>query len=358
MFNAERLVLARKRRGLTGLELSRMSGVSSITISRLENGLHKPDDDSLEKLAGALHYPISFFFKEAPENITQDTASFRSLKKMTAAQRDAALAAGTLGLELYDWLDREFTLPAPDLLDLSRSVDAETAARMLRQHWRLGDRPISNVLKLVESKGVRTLSLAEATVNVDAFSFWRSEKPYIFLNTFKTAEHSIMDVAHELGHLVLHRHAGPKSTKTAEAEATRFAAAFLMPTDDVLASVPKRGISVSLILRAKFRWRVSAMALTVRLHQLGLLTDWQYRSLCIELGRKGYRSAEPSGVERERSTVWQKVLAQLWSERTTKTEIADKLALPQDEIEKLVFGLAGDVVSGRDLKGGASLKLV
>ena len=52
--------------------------------------------------------------------------------------------------------------------------------------------------------------MAENTVTVDAFSVWREYTPYIFLKLMKTAEHSRFDAAHELGHLVLHRHGGPK----------------------------------------------------------------------------------------------------------------------------------------------------
>jgi len=49
-------------------------------------------------------------------------------------------------------------------------------------------------------------SLAEQCREVDAFSLWRHGSPFVFLNTQKTPEHSRFDVAHELGHLVLHRH--------------------------------------------------------------------------------------------------------------------------------------------------------
>jgi Zn-dependent peptidase ImmA (M78 family) len=81
-------------------------------------------------------------------------------------------------------------------------------------------------------------SLAENTKNVDAFSCWRNGEPYVFLNTFKTTERSRFDAAHELGHLVLHKHGGPKQGRSAEHEAHLFAASFLMPEDDVLATIP------------------------------------------------------------------------------------------------------------------------
>jgi len=340
MFYGERLKIARQRRKLSGKRLAELAGVTSVTISKIENG-HQPDDLVTEKLSRALAYPKEFFFVGAPEVLETDTVSFRSLKKMSAAERDASLAAGTLGISLYDWVDGKFNLPEPDLIDLSKERNRpESAARILRQHWRLGDRPIGNVLKLLESKGVRLLSLSENTHNVDAYSFWRADRPYIFLNQRKTAERSIFDSAHELGHLVLHHHAGARSERGAEMQADKFASAFLMPEADIKNEI-SHVFAASQIIKAKLRWKVSAMALAYRLHSLSLISDWNYRSICIELGKLGYRSDEPIGVQRETSTVLAKVLSALWSKRLTKTDIARDLAVPLDEIESLIFDLAG-----------------
>jgi len=344
MFNRKRLTLARERRGFTGIHLSELSGITAVTISRLESGQTKePDDDTINRLAVALSYPVSFFHKDAPEELDTEIVSFRSLKKMNARERNAALWAGSLGLEIYDWIEREYQLPAPSIPDLRGNDDPENAARLVRQEWGLGDKPIGNVLRMLESKGVRVLSLEEQNKNVDAFSFWRNQKPFVFLNTFKTAEHSIFDCGHELGHLVLHKHGNLKPTKSAEIEANRFASAFLMPAHDVRAAIPRRLISTKLIIEVKARWKVSAMALTVRLNHLGLLGDWQYRSLCIELGKIGYRTSEKTGVGREKSVVWQKILTDLWLKRQTKEDIGRHLSIPHDEVERLVFRLAGDV---------------
>jgi hypothetical protein len=83
------------------------------------------------------------------------------------------------------------------------------------------------------------------------------------------------------------------------------------------------------------------MAMAHRLNSLKLLSDWQYKSICIELGKRGYRSGEPGGIPRETSVVWRKVLTQLWSEKTTKNDIAAELHLPLDELEGLIWNLAG-----------------
>ena len=340
MFNAYRLKVARQRRRFTGKHLAELSGISAVTISKIENG-HQPDEETVDALVRALEYPRDFFFLEEPDLIDADTVSFRSLKRMSAAERDAALAAGAIGVALYDWIDAKFNLPEPNLIDLSKERNRpENAARLLRQHWKIGDRPVGNMLKLLESKGVRVLSLSESTKNVDAYSFWRNERPYVFLNQEKTAERSIFDSAHELAHLVLHHHSGARIEKGAEYQADRFASAFLMPEADVKANAA-HVITPQQIIRSKGRWRVAAMALAYRLHKLGLLSDWSYRSACIELGKLGYRSGEPVGVEREVSTVLAKVFSALWSKKMTRADIARDLSVPQDEIEALVFGLTG-----------------
>jgi Zn-dependent peptidase ImmA (M78 family)/transcriptional regulator with XRE-family HTH domain len=343
VFNNKRLSLARKRRRLTGRGLAEIAGVSAITISRLENGDNEPDDDTVARLARALGYPAAFFTDEDPDELDTSAVSFRSLTKMSAKERDAAIAAGSLGLQLSDWVEGEFHLPKANVLDLSYETDPEVAARSVRQFWGLGEKPIGNILGMLEVNGIRVFSLSENTATVDAFSFWRDDRPFIFLNNFKTAEHSNFDALHELGHLALHRHGGTQPSRSAEREANMFASAFLMPANDVKARMP-RFITVDAIIAAKKRWRVSAMAMAYRLHALGLLTDWQYKSACIELGRRGFRSGEPGGIERETSRVWQKVLTQLWAERKTKSDIADRLHIPLDELEGLIWGLAGTTV--------------
>ncbi|WP_054784844.1 helix-turn-helix domain-containing protein [Pseudovibrio denitrificans] len=342
MFSAKRLKLARYRRKLSGKRLAEIADLTPITISKAENG-HQPDDATIVKIAKALNYPLDFFYLEDPELLETKAVSFRSLKKMSAAERNASLAAGSNGIALYDWIDQRFNLPTPDLIDLSKERERpETAARLLRQHWGLGDRPIGNLLKLYESKGIRILSLSENTPHVDAYSFWHSDKPYIFLNQQKTAERSNFDSAHELAHLVLHFHAARESApiEDAEKQADQFASAFLMPEADVKSTLGLTH-SAAQIIKAKNRWKVSAMALATRLHGLNMISDWIYRSLIIELGKRGYRRGEPIGVERESSIVLEKVLTALWKNGLTRKDIASDLNLPWEEVETLIFDLSG-----------------
>lgn len=335
MFNPQKLTLARKRRRLSSKDLAKLIDVSPVTISRLEKANNNPDPETLDALAKALRFPKAFFFGDDIDDLTKDAASFRSLTSMTAKERDSALSAARIGYQLSDWVEKKFNLPELDLIDLGHEKDPKKAAKHLRQYWGLGEKPISNMIKLLESKGILVFSLIENTKNVDAFSCWRNNKSYVFLNTFKSAEHSRFDAAHELGHLVLHKHGGPGG-REAEHEANSFAASFLMPKADVISTISFVR-SIDQLIKAKKRWRVSVFALAHRLHKLDILSDWQYRGFCIDYRK--YRTQEPNGIEKEESVLWKKVFSELWKEKITKTDIAKTLHLPEEEIENLVFGL-------------------
>jgi Zn-dependent peptidase ImmA (M78 family) len=356
MFNRDRLELARERRRYTAKILAEKSGVAPVTLSRIVNGLQTADERTIDRLVGALGFPRDFFFRDSIDTVDPEAASFRSFTSMTARERDAALAAGELAFELTDWVRARFNLPKADLLDFSHERDPGGAARMLRQHWGIGEKPIAHMVKLLETKGVRVFSLAENTRTVDAFSCWRNDEPYVFLNTFKTAERSRFDAAHELAHLVLHRHGGPQQGRQAEQEAQAFAAAFLMPNADVRATIPFVA-SLDAVVREKKRWGVSVSALAYRLHKMQILSDWQYRTFCIQINRK-YGESEPNGLPQERSSVWQMVLTDLWKEGVARNHIATQLALPADELDNLLFGLTGDTQAPVRVVGKPQLRQV
>lgn len=327
---------------MTGRSLAQAAGITADTLSRLEKGYRAPEEGTVEKLAVALGYPPDFFFNDDPIDIDSAGVSFRSFSKMSAAEKGAAKSAGQLGVELSSWVETRFNLPKPDVPDLSYQTDPEKAAVEIRQYWGIGERPIGNMIGLLENKGIRVLSLSEDTANVNAFSFWRDGKPYVFLNNFKTAESSIFDSAHELGHLLMHCKGDFNDGRLLEREADTFAGAFLLPANDVRAKVT-RPVTVQKIISAKGRWRVSAFALLYRLWRMNIVsTEHQYRSLCIELSKRGYRSGEPLGIEREISTVWKQVFSALWEERFTKNDLARELNLPIDELEGLVANMSGE----------------
>lgn len=336
-FNRSRLVLARKRRGLSKKGLADAAKIGQRTLVYYESGERVPADDIVQLFANTLKFPLTFFYGSDIEEIDADAASFRSLKRMTASQRDSAIAAGTLATQLANWIEDQFELPSPDIPSL-RNFDPETAAMILRDEWGIGQRPIKNVVHILEARGVRVFSLPIYDEEVDAFSVWHHGRPFVFLNPSKSGERGRMDAAHELGHLTLHEH-GIARSRQAESEADTFAASFLMPAADVIAHTP-RGVTLKTIHKIKKRWSVSAMAMVVRLKSLNLISEWQYRTFIIKLSQAGYRRSEPDGLPRDTSQVFAKVFDALRAEGRSRNAIARDLSITSAELDSYLVGLA------------------
>jgi Zn-dependent peptidase ImmA (M78 family)/transcriptional regulator with XRE-family HTH domain len=356
-FNPARLELALDRRRFTARMLAEQAGVTTVSLSRIKMGKQVPEAATVERVAATLEYPVEFFYQDDLDTLPEAAVSFRSLSSVTQRERKAAIAAGAIAYIVSDWLQARYRLPVPKLIDCGGAErDPAGAARSLRQAWGLGEKPISNLIKLLEAKGVRVFSLAENTKNVDAFSCWRNDEPFIFLNTFKTTERSRFDAAHELGHLILHKHGGSNQGREAEHEANAFASSFLMPRADILAEMP-RVHALKQIIAKKRRWGVSAAALTYRLHKLGIITEWQNRAFNIQL-RTDFGSGEPDSMPREVSSLWKMVLDDLWEQKLTRAHIASDLKIPHAELENLLFGLTEGPDQSRPGAGRPSLSLV
>lgn len=358
MFNSERLRIARERRGMTMKELADATGLTSKTISNYENAgqFEEVNSKSIDLISKALGYPIAFFKAGEIETIQEEAISFRSSSKLTAKKRNSAIAAASLAVEISTWIDSKFSIPKPDVPTLdfdSQPVTPEEAARTIRASWGIGELSISNIVHLLESKGIRVFSLTENCIEVDAYSFWRDDIPYILLNTMKSPERSRFDAAHELAHLVLHRHL-PKTGRQEELEADRFASAFLMPKSSVMSKIPRMP-SLNFLIEVKKYWKVSLAALVRRTFDIGLSSDWHYRQLCMDLSRKGYRKVEPKGItNREVSMILEKVFHSLREQKIPRSQILSELnQLPVDEIYSLTFNnnlFNLNVISVNDVK--------
>jgi len=337
-FNPSRLTFARNRRGLKKADLAKLAGLTPRSITAYETGEFPPDSERLQDLSQLLRFPEEFFFKEDPvEEVDADAVSFRAMSKMSVTLKNVALGAGSIAVMVNEWIENRFTLPKPDLPELGRDIAPEAAAEALRCHWGLGELPIKNLVHLLESKGVRVFSLSIDAKEVDAFSMWWNGTPYVFLNTLKSSEHSRFDAAHELGHLVMHRHGQPHGSE-AEKEANAFASAFLMPMKSIVAS-KLRFPTIDTLIRAKKHWGVSVAALNYRLRSVGLTTEWINRSLCIQIAQAGYRTREPQSVMRETSLLLEKVFTALRQDNLGRADIAQELHVTSYEIDELTYGL-------------------
>ena len=342
MFNPSRLTHARVRRGLSKKRLAEMSAVSLRSLHQYESGDVVPSAPVLDALSQTLRFPHDFFSRETLEVPEPNAVTFRALTSMTGAKRGATLVAGAIAVELFRWIEERFTLPAVDVPE-SMGLGPEACAEMVRESWGLGTGPVRNVLHALEFNGVRICSLPEEHAEVDAFSLWRDSTPYVFLNTLKSGERGRFDAAHELGHLVMHRGVLPDA-RDREVEAQRFAAAFLMPRSSL--SVARGLPTLDRLVELKGRWGVSVAALAHRLYEVGYVSEWTYRMLCIQISQAGYRKKEPRPMARESSQILEKVLRSLRSKGKSRRDVAAALGLTPDELSAFVFNLAMTTIDG------------
>jgi Zn-dependent peptidase ImmA (M78 family) len=322
--------------------------VSPRTIANYEDGTSTPGGEVVQRFSDILAVPATFFSGPPTDEVSVGAVSFRALSKMSAIRRDSALASGSIAIEVNRWLEERMHMPPSEVPTYERAAsDPDTAAQRLRFEWELGYARIPNVVHLLEAHGVRVFSLPEHLSEVDAFSFWWQGVPFVLLNTRKSYERGRFDAAHELGHLVMHSEYDLPRGRERELEANRFAAALLMPEEDVLAR-GLRNAGPDRVLGAKGRWGVAAMALTHRLHELGLTSDWTYTSTCRRLAQMGYRSGEPDSANtpRETSLVLEKAFSLLKDRGIRHADVAAAIRIHPETLRELLFGLIMTPVSG------------
>lgn len=294
--NPRRLRLAREARGWTQTHLADLveGGLSPATVSQLENGRTRPTPSTLSSLASALDFPLEFFLLRDGDD--DPPGFFRRLQSVPARDRRQALARAQMLYDLVVAIERHVRLPEVDIprdLDGDRSTHAiERVARNVRSAWGLQTGPADHVVRELERHGIVVARFALERADIDGFSVWHADHPVVVLGEDKgVAARSRFDAAHELGHLVMH---GPEraGTREAEKEAHRFAAAFLMPADDIRDSLPARADWRHLV-DLKAQWGVSLGALLKRANDLGRLSNHAYLNAMKAMSAKGWRKEEP-----------------------------------------------------------------
>lgn len=358
MFKKERLKLAREFNKFTKQELSNKIGLSVQTLTEWEKGNTIPKLENLYVLSKILKFPIDFFYQETNYRIENDTISFRALSKMKAADRDVTYSYAKLAVDFNSWIEAKFNLPKCNIsfCDNESPVDA---AKRIRKEWNI-EECIDDTIFLLEKNGVKVFSLLDDIEFIDGISFWNDKTPYILLTHNKSSEHSRFDAMHELGHLVMH-HSGVIKNNDAEKEAHLFAAEILMPEEYICEYRNMPPIIENFIILKK-RWKVSLVAIIYRFFQLKYITEWTYRTLNIEMRKKGYHQNEPQSIPWEESIVLNKIYKLLKEDNCSIQDISKATNIPVDVINKLAFNkFSLSVVYGNAITKGkskAKLKLL
>jgi Zn-dependent peptidase ImmA (M78 family)/transcriptional regulator with XRE-family HTH domain len=296
IFWGERLQLAREFRGLTQTQLAEKVAASCALISLCENGKKRePTRDLVEACAEVLGFHPEFFHGQLEDVFREDECSFRHRRSAPERLKTQVRAHATLVGMVINRLRSSFKFPAVDVPHIpARSLsEVEQAAEECRRHWRISlDAPIKSVGRLLERSGVIIVNHLVKSAKIDAFSRC-GKTSVIFLNrSVPSPSRWHFDIAHECGHLVLHRGI-PTGTIETESEADRFASAFLMPKTAFRREFSAAPISWVHIFNLKQRWQTSAASIVRRAYDLSLISAVDYRRGFQYLSAKGWNKAEP-----------------------------------------------------------------
>ena len=352
--DSSRISFAREMRGMTKSDLAKKIDKTSSAITQIENNIFVPDLTTFLKISLALGVPCSFFARQDKELITVDTGCchFRSQRSTSKKLKTQSIRKGEVFIQLFRLLeDLGVIFPADTLGDASYDpidfVDIEQIAVELRYRLGMGLGPIPNIVKLVESKGAFLLPIFEACSEVDAYSFWLPDRPVIMLSLVKTPSRCRFDVAHELGHLILHKNT-PGIGKVAEKQANRFAGAFLAPRDSFIAECPRKW-DYEAFYRLKFRWKMSIQALVRRAFELERLTEFSYKKAMKDISFWGQRKNEGKEWRMEYPTLLSQALG-LLSDDYQLDFYSKRLCIYKNELRNyLQICVDGDVLDKIDL---------
>lgn len=296
-----RVRLARLFLGLTQAELAERMLVAQPWIGQIESGTRQPTPDRILALAEVTGFHSAFFRTPITNEFTEETCHFRMSRTSPAAMRNQAMATGTLFNAVVAHLEEHLDFP-PDSIPILRSssMEIETIAARLRMQWGLTlDRPIANMTRVIERAGALVTRCASGD-KVDAFSNGTGPRKLIVVNDGKGASRTRFDLAHELGHLVMHPGMRTGDDVT-EREADRFASAFLLPATGFGREFPQSTrIDWNALLALKTRWGVSLQAIITRAHELGKLSALQKTSAFKYISWNGWRKNEPAEPALER----------------------------------------------------------
>lgn len=319
-----RIAMARKALGLSTAELAAEIGTSSTSVSNWESGRKQPTL-TLERLCEALSVTPSFL-APLPLNATEAGPFFRSQRRPEKVRAEALAYAHMVG-ELADYFERRVGLPAPAIPEGIRTGPAE-AAREVRRQVGLGAAPITNMVRLAEQLGCIVCFAKPLRVSIDAFSLKAAKWPIIVLTPKGDYYRQRWDVAHELGHLVMHGDDPP--SRPIEREADAFAAELLLPGSELVNRLP---ISISNNRLAEFfalkeEWGASLASLLRRAMELGVMHEATFLYAQEVRSRRGWTKREPGKMQRpEMTTTLPDAVAAYVSRGVTLEELLEEIGM-------------------------------
>jgi Zn-dependent peptidase ImmA (M78 family)/transcriptional regulator with XRE-family HTH domain len=296
----ERIKEAREARGFTLDGFADALGVTRQAVAQYETGLSAPSGETMAKIIALTEQPLAFF-TTLPARAGDPRAMFwRSLKRMEAHHRRRIMRRVQWACDIATLVDRFVELPPANLPHLefdpetADDDDIEAAAEKLRDHWRLGRGPITDLAAILEENGVILVREPVRCADMDAVSCWLSGRPFVLLSAeVVSGPRDLFNLSHEIAHMVLHSDVEINSENLAkiEKQAHRFASAFLMPRETFSQEV--LGTSIEYFKSLKRRWGTAIAAMAYRCKDLEILNDNQFSYIFRQMSIAKIRKIEP-----------------------------------------------------------------
>jgi Zn-dependent peptidase ImmA (M78 family)/transcriptional regulator with XRE-family HTH domain len=294
MTQGEKIRQAREIRALTQQELADKIKRSNTLIAQVERGYREPSQELIETIALALGFPLTFFNTPPHPEFPISEVIFRAKSGISRKEILAAVRYSEHVFNVAQVLSRG--LKRIPVMIRPLSGNPVSAARETREIMKIGPvEPLINLVRTLERAGIWCFALPELE-DGDAFCIWipseQGDIPIIAVSAKAPADRLRLSVAHELGHLVLHRGLMLRSRKEIEEQAFAFAAEFCLPARAMEQELIG-AVTLSALARLKVRWGISIAAIARRAHELKLITTRHYHYLFQQLSIKGWRTHEP-----------------------------------------------------------------
>ena len=278
------LMRLRKLNGLTQQAAAETAGISRVAYRNLEKGDAEPRGKTLRALAEAFNASVMDLLAPVPQ---LKSLRFRANSKMSEQERaQGRQIVVRTGNWLQDFNELECLLNTQQPVRLKtfcKGTQPKTVAVKLRAELLPHKCDcVPDLCELLENTGVKIFLLDFHMSEMSGLSVGKADGgPAMAINTGNKmpVERQFFSIAHELGHLVLHQDsygkASDKLTVDQEAEADRFAAAFLMPDELFIKEWNEnRGLHwVDAVLKTKRHFKVSYQSVIHHLIDIGKLAD-------------------------------------------------------------------------------------
>ncbi|MDT9722223.1 XRE family transcriptional regulator [Paenibacillus sp. ClWae2A] len=321
MFVGENLTNLRIMHGYSRKQLSEQLGVTEQAVWQYENAYTSPKVPIVNELKRIFSVKSKYFYAKDmltehmnSANIDVMNIAYRS-KVMNVISKTQTEAKHVAYLDTFiNYITAQISLPTLKIIKLREEVieymnhsddDRKTqihyVAQLARQRLNMEPSTNENLMFWIEKSGVYVFEKAIGE-EIDAYSLWtRNDRPFIILGNIKrSAVRRNFDIAHELGHLLLHYrlefvNLDRKEHKLIENEANLFAGAFLLPEEEFALDMNDitHKTNPDQYLDLKKKWKTSLQVLGYRAAHLGMMEAKDHRNFYAAMHRRGYLEREP-----------------------------------------------------------------